>query len=63
MATTLLSLADVARNLGVSKQRILVLSRAGRIRGAVKVSGCWIYRHPLHVTPPTRGRFFKIKSA
>lgn len=38
-----LSLPQVAKMLGVSEQRLLVLCRKGRVEGAFKLSGCWLF--------------------
>jgi len=46
-----LSLADVARMAGVSKQRILNLCHEGRIEGAFHLSGCWLFSSNFVIKP------------
>jgi hypothetical protein len=54
--THLMSTVEAARHLGVTRQRTLVLARQGRIPGARKLSGCWVFTHPCRVNPPKRRR-------
>lgn len=49
--STPLSLPQVAKMLNVSEQRLLVLCRAGRITGAFKLSGCWLFSPNFQITP------------
>jgi hypothetical protein len=51
-----MSTVEAAQHLGVTRQRTLVLARQGRIPGARKLSGCWVFTHPCRVTPPKRRR-------
>ena len=46
-----LSLAEVAQMAGVSKQRIFVLARAGRIDGCFKLSGCYLFTSNFRIRP------------
>lgn len=46
-----LSLADVARMSGVSKQRIINLIKAGRIEGVFKLSGCYLFTSNYRIKP------------
>ena len=46
----------VARELRLSRQRILVLSRQGRIKGARRLSGFWVFTRPFTILPPLRAR-------
>ena len=46
-----LSLAEVANMAGVSKQRILWLAQHGRIDGAFKLSGCWLFTSNFRIRP------------
>jgi hypothetical protein len=46
----------VARELQISRQRVLVLSRQGRIPGAQRLSGFWLFTRPFIVLPPASKR-------
>jgi hypothetical protein len=46
---------EVAKALGLSRQRVLALTRQGRIPGARKTSWCWLYTPPFVITPAVRG--------
>jgi len=48
----LLSTSDAAKRLRISRQRMLVLAREGRVPGAQRLKGYWIFTLPLTVLPP-----------
>jgi len=51
----LLTVAEVAKLYRVSGQRIRWLSQQGRVRGAIRVKNCWVYRaSTLAILPPNR---------
>jgi hypothetical protein len=52
--SNLMSTVEAAAHLRMSRQRALLLARAGRIPGARKLSGCWVFPKPCTVTPPKR---------
>lgn len=52
----LLSVADAARELGVSPRRIRALLAQGRIAGAVKLGREWVIPAPVRKLPPARSR-------
>jgi len=54
--SNVMSTVEAAAHLRMSRQRALLLARAGRIPGARKLSGCWVFPKPCAVTPPKRGR-------
>jgi len=47
----LLSTVEVAQKLGMSRQRVLVLVKQGRISGAVKAGKRWVFRASAKVIP------------
>jgi len=46
-----LTLAEVAKMTGVSKQRILALAQNNRIDGAFRLSGCWLFSSNYRIKP------------
>lgn len=52
------SLAQAAKSLKLSVQRVRVLATQGRIPGAIKSGHVWILPDPVVITPPV-GRAIK----
>lgn len=58
------TVGDVAREQGVTVQRIQKLCKDGRIIGAIKRSGVWVIQPDYIIVPPVRGglrRFIKMR--
>ena len=51
-----LSVTEAAKELGVTRNRILHLIWAGRVKGVTKVAGRWMIPTPVEMTPRKRGR-------
>ena len=52
--------SDIANALGLSRQEVCRLCRAGVITGAKKVDGAWVIPDDFQVIEPKRGPISKV---